>query len=52
MGARNEFKESLKQVDIKALEVFLSEKQCQKIGFNAPSASHAGGIWERQIQTV
>lgn len=51
VGARNELKESLKQVDTKALEVFLSEKQCEFV-FNAPSASHAGGIWERQIRTV
>ncbi len=51
VGARNEFKESLKQVDTKALNEFLSEKQC-KFVFNAPSASHAGGIWEHQIRTV
>lgn len=51
VGARNELKESLKQVDTKALEVFLSEKQCEFV-FNAPSASHAGDIWERQIRTV
>lgn len=51
MGARNEFKESLKQVDTKALNEFLSEKQCEFV-FNAPSASHAGGIWECQIRTV
>ncbi|GAA6067472.1 uncharacterized protein LOC108180199 [Tachysurus ichikawai] len=51
VGARNELKESMKQVDPKALEVFLSEKQCEFV-FNALSASHAGGIWERQIRTV
>lgn len=31
--------------------MFLSEKQCEFV-YNAPSASHAGGIWERQIRTV
>lgn len=30
---------------------FLAEKQCEFV-FNAPSASHTGGVWERQIRTV
>ncbi|XP_030597267.1 uncharacterized protein LOC115788399 isoform X1 [Archocentrus centrarchus] len=51
VGARNEFKETLKQCDSKLLEIFLTEKQCEFV-FNAPSASHAGGVWERQIRTV
>ncbi|KAJ8416206.1 hypothetical protein AAFF_G00382280 [Aldrovandia affinis] len=48
VGARNELREALKQCDAKTLEVFLAEKQCEFV-FNAPSASHAGGVWERQI---
>lgn len=51
VGARNELREALKQCDAKTLEVFLAEKQCE-FHFNAPSASHAGGVWERQIRTV
>lgn len=51
VGARNEFKEALKQCDTKLLEIFLSERQCEFV-FNSPSASHAGGVWERQIRTV
>ncbi|XP_077954078.1 uncharacterized protein LOC144391329 [Gasterosteus aculeatus] len=51
VGARNEFQESLKQCDTKTIDSFLAEKQCEFI-FNAPSASHAGGVWERQIRTV
>lgn len=51
VGARNEFREALKQCDTKLLENFLSEMQCEFV-FNAPSASHAGGVWERQIRTV
>lgn len=51
VGARNEFREALKQCDTKLLEIFLAEKQCEFV-FNAPSASHAGGVWERQIRTV
>ena len=51
VGARNEFREALKQCDTKFLEAFLAERQCEFI-FNAPSASHAGGVWERQIRSV
>lgn len=51
VGARNEFRESLKQCDTTTIESFLAERQCKFI-FNAPSASHAGGVWERQIRTV
>ncbi|XP_027004017.2 uncharacterized protein LOC113643787 [Tachysurus fulvidraco] len=51
VGAKNELKEALKQCDTKALETFLADKQCEFI-FNAPSASHAGGIWERQIRSI
>ncbi|XP_032418025.1 uncharacterized protein LOC116719582 [Xiphophorus hellerii] len=47
VGAQNE----LKQCDPKHLESFLAENQCEFI-FNAPSASHAGGVWERQIRTI
>ncbi|XP_029922895.1 uncharacterized protein LOC115370126 [Myripristis murdjan] len=51
VGASNEFKEALKKLDIRTLEAFLADKQCEFV-FNAPSASHAGGIWERQIRTI
>uniref|UniRef100_A0A146S0A0 Gag-pol fusion polyprotein n=1 Tax=Fundulus heteroclitus TaxID=8078 RepID=A0A146S0A0_FUNHE len=47
VGAQNE----LKQYDPKHLESFLAENQCEFV-FNAPSASHAGGVWERQIRTI
>ncbi|KAK7933319.1 hypothetical protein WMY93_004215 [Mugilogobius chulae] len=51
VGAKNELKEALKQCDTNALEAFLADKQCEFV-FNAPSASHAGGVWERQIRTI
>ncbi|KAJ8342685.1 hypothetical protein SKAU_G00326130 [Synaphobranchus kaupii] len=51
VGARNELREALKQCDTKLLEAFLADKQCDFV-FNAPSASHAGGVWERQIRTI
>lgn len=51
VGAKNEFREALKQCDTRALETFLADKHSEFI-FNAPSASHAGGVWERQIRTI
>lgn len=51
VGARNELKDALKQCDVKTLELFLNENQC-KFVFNAPSASHTGGVWEHQIRSV
>lgn len=51
IGAKNELKEALKEVNEERLAVFLSEKQCD-FSMNAPYTSHAGGVWERQIRTV
>ncbi|GAA6082861.1 uncharacterized protein LOC119223490, partial [Tachysurus ichikawai] len=51
VGARNELKEALKKCDTKLPEIFLTKKQCEFV-FNAPSDSHAGGVWECQIRTV
>lgn len=43
--SKNELKEALKQCDYQTLGNFLAEKQCEFV-FSAPSASHAGGVWE------
>lgn len=51
VGAKNELQRALKQCDTKVLEAFLADKQCEFV-LNAPSASHAGGVWERQIRTI
>nr|XP_033494102.1 uncharacterized protein LOC117264333 [Epinephelus lanceolatus] len=51
VGAKNELRQALKQVDDKRLTTLLAEKQCDFI-MNAPHSSHAGGVWERQIRTV
>lgn len=48
IGAKNEFQ---KAMDKERICSFLAEKQCEFV-FNAPSASHTGGVWERQIRTV
>lgn len=41
----------LKELVVDILNAFLTEKQCEFV-MNAPHASHAGGMWERQIRTV
>lgn len=51
VGAKNEPKEALKQVNADRLAAFLANKQCDFV-MNAPYASHVGGVWERQIRTV
>lgn len=51
IGARNEFREALKEVDHERIAAFLSNKQCDFV-MNAPHSSHAGGVWERQIRTI
>ena len=50
-GANNELKAALKEMTIERITAFLADVQCE-FAFNAPGASHAGGLWERQIQTV
>ncbi|XP_039547061.1 uncharacterized protein LOC120492841 [Pimephales promelas] len=51
MGARNELKKALREVSKERVAAYLAEKQCD-FCLNAPSSSHAGGVWERQIRTV
>lgn len=51
IGAKNEFKEALKERNADWLAAFLAEKQCD-FNMNAPYLSHVGGVWERQIRTV
>lgn len=48
IGAKNEFQKAVEKERICSI---LAEKQCEFV-FNAPSASHTGGVWERQIRTV
>lgn len=51
VGANNEFKQAMKEMDMKRIEVFLAKRQCEFL-FNVPSASHTGGVWERQIRSI
>jgi hypothetical protein len=49
IGAKNEFERG--GLNKKKVVTYLAEQQCDFV-LNAPSASHTGGVWERQIRTV
>lgn len=51
IGANNELTAALQELDADKLKCFLAEKQCDFV-LNTPHASHAGGVWERQIRTI
>ena len=51
VGAKSELENAVKQLDVQRIQTYLADKQCDFL-FNPPSASHAGGIWERQIRTI
>ena len=46
--------EALNEMDHEKIKSSLLKEQCYWITFkmNVPSASHMGGVWERQIRTV
>ena len=48
VGAANELAKSLKELE--TMKLFLEQAKCEFV-FNSPSASHMGGVWERQIRT-
>ncbi|XP_041484116.1 uncharacterized protein LOC121430782 [Lytechinus variegatus] len=54
VGAKNELRDALKQMDQDKIQQYLVENNIDWIPFvmNPPHASHMGGVWERQIQTV
>ena len=54
VGAKGELKETLEKMDNVEVQNFLLKKECDWIEFklNTPTASHAGGVWERMIRTV
>jgi hypothetical protein len=51
VGANNELLAELKKLDDGKLKETLLKSNCDFI-FNAPSSSHMGGVWERQIGSV
>ena len=54
VGADNEFKKLIANIDDSKISNFLSKNNCDWIKWerNTPTASHMGGAWERQIRTV
>ena len=54
IGAGRELKEAMEGMDDSHLQRSLSNMGCNYVVFkhNVPSASHMGGVWERQIRTV
>ena len=49
--AKTELKEALRNVDKDQVEKYVTEQGCSW-EFNPPHASHFGGVWERQINTI
>lgn len=54
VGAKRELNESMTEFDDDKIKEELLKNNCDWVTFkmNVPSASHMGGIWERQIRTV
>ncbi|XP_071476202.1 uncharacterized protein [Diadema antillarum] len=54
VGARNELREALSEMDQERVREYLLENGCDWVPFkmNVPHASNMGGVWERQIQSV
>ena len=54
IGTLSEQKAALSELDQSHIKQFLLSKGCDYVEFkfNVPSASHMGGVWERQIRTV
>ena len=54
VGASNELKAALREIDTGVIQAELLKDQCDWIEFkfNFPQSSHMGGVWERQIRTV
>ena len=51
VGAKTELDAAASELDEKKVEKFVTECGC-KWDFNPPQASHFGGVWERQINTI
>ena len=51
---RRELHEALNEMDQDKIKSDLRKRNCDWIefNFNAPKASHMGGVWERQIRTI
>ncbi|KAK3719742.1 hypothetical protein QZH41_001946 [Actinostola sp. cb2023] len=54
IGARRELQEALSEMEPEKVTAEMLRLNCDWVDtkFNVPSASHMGGVWERQIRTV
>lgn len=54
VGAQRELTEALSEMDDQVVCEFLLKNGCDTFTFNMnpPSASHRGGVWERQIRSI
>ena len=54
IGASRELQTEMNQMNHTKVKEFLLKEQCDYFEFkmNPPSASHMGGVWERQIRTI
>ena len=53
LGAERELLKEYSYLDQSKIQAYLAEETCEWIEwkFNAPYASHTGGVWERLIRT-
>ena len=53
VGAARELAEAIRNLDTPCISQFLQGQGCDfEFKMNVPSASHMGGVWERQIRSV
>ena len=54
IGAQRELKEALAETDQSQVKQEMLKESCDwfEVKLNVPTASHMGGIWERQIRSV
>ena len=54
VGAENEWRKAYEAMDQGKISEFLLSESCDWVRWkkNPPSASHMGGVWERQIRSV
>ena len=52
IGAKRELHEALQSMDQNKISAELLKENWMTFKMNPPSASHAGGVWERQIRTI
>ena len=54
IGAENELRAAIKEMDHEKIRAYMTENGGDWVLWNknTPSASHMGGVWERQIRTV